>query len=402
MAVDRFLRKAIRWVLCTGLWLAASASARPFLPAHDAMVLERLPDRAGSPEYRALTRLRKDLEREPDRLDLALDLARRYLETGRAESDPRYSGYAQAILKPWWALPEAPVEVLILRATVRQNQHQFDASLADLASVLRRNPRQPQAWLTRAVVLTVMGRYADAERSCGPLLRLADRLVAASCFGSVWALSGRADASDALLSAALASSPGAAPEVRLWALTIRAEIAARRGRAREADDRFDEALSLSKLAGRRDPYLLSAYADFLLDQKRHAEVLDLLRGESRIDGLLLRSTLAEQALGSAALGTHLETLQARFDAASARSETMHQGDQARFLLHLRDEPSKALRLAQANWLVQREPRDARVLLEAALAAGEPDAARPVLDLVERSALEDTALRRLVMQLRTMR
>lgn len=398
MPVDPFRPGAIRLVLCTGLWLAASASARPFLPADDAMVLERLPYRAESPEYRALTRLREDLKREPDRLDLALDLATRYIEMGRSDSDPRFAGYAEAILKPWWELPEPPVEVLILRATVRQSRHQFDPALADLASVLRRDPRHRQAWLTRAVILTVMGQYADAERSCRPLVRLADRLVAASCLGSVWALSGRADASDALLSAAVSSSPKAAPEVRLWALTILAEIAARQGWARKAQDRFDEALSLSKVAGRRDPYLLSAYADFLLDQERHAEVLDLLRREIRIDGLLLRSALAEKALGSAALGTHIETLKARFDAASVRGDALHQGDEARFLLHLRNEPNLALRLAQANWSVQREPRDARVLLEAALAAGEPDAARPVLEMIEHTALEDPVLRRLVRRL----
>ena len=42
---------------------------------------------------------------------------------------------------------------------------------------------------------------------------------------------------------------------------------------------------------------------------------------------------------------------------------------------LRERPGEALALALANWAVQREPADARIVLEAALAAGEPAAAR---------------------------
>ena len=39
-----------------------------------------------------------------------------------------------------------------------------------------------------------------------------------------------------------------------------------------------------------------------------------------------------------------------------------------FALHLEHDPQSALDLAQRNWQLQRAPWDARVLLEAALAA----------------------------------
>jgi hypothetical protein len=48
--------------------------------------------------------------------------------------------------------------------------------------------------------------------------------------------------------------------------------------------------------------------------------------------------------------------------------------------------------------VQREPRDARVLLEAALVLRRPDAAQPVLDWMARTRIEDWYLRRLAEQL----
>jgi hypothetical protein len=43
--------------------------------------------------------------------------------------------------------------------------------------------------------------------------------------------------------------------------------------------------------------------------------------------------------------------------------------------------------------VQREPADARVLLDAAIAAGDSAAARPVLEFLAASGLEDVVLRR---------
>ena len=50
-----------------------------------------------------------------------------------------------------------------------------------------------------------------------------------------------------------------------------------------------------------------------------------------------------------------------------------------------------MRLAEANWAVQREPWDARLLLEAALAADQPGAARRALDWLAASHLEDLRL-----------
>ena len=81
-----------------------------------------------------------------------------YVALGRSEGDPRYDGYAQAALAPWWDLAEPPVPVLILRATLEQRRHDFDAALADLERVLARQPRHPQALLTKATILEVQGK----------------------------------------------------------------------------------------------------------------------------------------------------------------------------------------------------------------------------------------------------
>ena len=69
-------------------------------------------------------------------------------------------------------------------------------------------------------------------------------------------------------------------------------------------------------------------------------------------------------------------------------------EEARFRLRLRGDAKGALALALANYRVQREPRDARILLEAAIAAGDAAAAGPVRDWLQSSGFEDALLRRL--------
>ena len=61
---------------------------------------------------------------------------------------------------------------------------------------------------------------------------------------------------------------------------------------------------------------------------------------------------------------------------------------------MRGNASRALELAQEDWKTQREPRDARVVLEAAIAAKNPEAAKPVLDWMRDTGIEDWYLRKL--------
>ncbi len=260
--------------------------------------------------------------------------------------------------------------------------------------MLAADPRHAQAWLTRAVILQVQGRYAEALESCSQLSRLASPLVTAACVADAASRNGHAAASYELLRGALDRAPDADAGVRLWALTILAEIAERRGDHRAAEGHFRQALALDL----RDGYLVGAYTDFLLDRGRAAEVRDLLGDEVRADGLLLRLALAERRLADPDLPEHVAMLRARFDASRMRGDALHRREEARFALHLLNQPERALRLAEENWRVQREPWDARLVLEAALAAGAPSAAAPVVDWLRGARLEDARVRSLIRRL----
>jgi hypothetical protein len=71
-----------------------------------------------------------------------------------------------------------------------------------------------------------------------------------------------------------------------------------------------------------------------------------------------------------------------------RGDTVHQREQARFELALRHDPAAAVRLAKANWRVQKEPADLRILADAALASGDAEAAGMVRGWLQRSRIED--------------
>jgi hypothetical protein len=101
-----------------------------------------------------------------------------------------------------------------------------------------------------------------------------------------------------------------------------------------------------------------------------------------------RFALALQAQHSKELPAQVEQLRDRFEASRLRGDRVHLREEARFTLHLLDAPKSALKLAQENWQVQKEPADIRILLEAALAAhdaAEADAAR---DWLRKTSLED--------------
>jgi tetratricopeptide (TPR) repeat protein len=278
--------------------------------------------------------------------------------------------------------------VLLLRATLKQSQHDFEGSLIDLDRLLKADPLMAQARLTRATVLGVRGRYADARRDCLALRGRAAPIVIAGCDATPASLSGDAnDAYDAL-TMELARDSGNV-ELREWALTLLAEIAARRGNFGAAERHFQAALALDP----RDPYLKGAYADFLLDRNRPAEVLALLRADTKNDGLLLRLALAEQRLPDMrdTYAAHRADLAARFDAARRRGDSLHRREEARFRLALENDARGALELARDNWSVQREPADLRILVEAARATGDQHALRIAFDWIAATHLEDAAI-----------
>jgi Tfp pilus assembly protein PilF len=282
--------------------------------------------------------------------------------------------------------------VLFARALLRQYRHDFAGALRDLGRALESDPALDEARAWRAAIFMVQADYAAAARECGALPA---GLLAAGCSAYVEATTGDTRGAYRRLADALAREPAAGPRARLWVLTRLAEMATRLEDDKAAERHFRDALAL----GVTDNFLLAAYADYLLQRGRAAEVLPLLKDWERSDTLLLRLALAARALQRPEAERHARSLGERFAAAALRGEQLHLAEEARYHLDLQRDPKRALAAATGNWRSQREPRDALVLLEAALAAGDRAAAAPALRWLEQTRYEDPRLQRIAERLR---
>ncbi len=351
------------------------AVAEPVRPDDDALVLATVP--AG----RAAAAL--PVRRRSDDLAGAVAEARAAIEAGRTLSDPRLYGRAEAMLSPWWAEPEPPREVRVLRAVIRQARHDFDGAVTDLDAVLAETPRDGQARLTRAFVLMVRGEAAAAAADCRMIPPTAGPLPAAACLARAAALTGRGADGFAHLERALALDAGASPATRRFALAVLADLAAGLGRDSDADALFSAASEDGA-----DVPLLAARAEHLLATSRPAEALALLEDAGDADTLLLVRAVAAKRTGDPRLDAWAALLAERFAAAAAAGVGVHRREEARFRLEVLDDATGALALALDNWATQKEPVDARLVLAAAVGAGRPDAAEPVLAFVTATGLAD--------------
>ncbi len=366
--------------------LVSYADAAPRTPSDDAEVLERLPSRAGDASARELLALRAATAAAADDPLPAGRLARRYFDLAMARGDPRYVGYAEAVIARF---PEPlPAGLRSIRGMLRQYRHHFEAALEDFAAALEQDPKLAEAHAWRAAIFLVRADYAAARQECAALLSLGQAILHGTCFGLAQAYDGELEAGYRSLQQTLANSRD--PDNRLWLLTRLGEVAAWRDQPALAEQHYREALSI----GRDDGYLLAAWCDFLLDNGRPTEVVRQLEGWESSDPLLLRLAEASARLKLPDAGRLAQTLDDRFEAARQRGDTTHRAEEARYQLHLRENPTEALRLAALNYGVQREPRDARILLEAAIAAADPVAAQPARDWLRSSGFEDPRLRSL--------
>jgi len=351
------------------LLLSLRGLASPYTPQADEEVLEQLPRRLAAVPRQGLA------------LPQALGLAQVASQRARQEGDPRELGRAQALLAPWWHLPAPPPAVRLLRASLLQTQHRFDAALQDLDALLASASTplalRAQAELTRAALLQLRGRWPEARSACTRLAGLSYAALGAAvqmhgrvCLAELDSLQGRNESAAAAL-AQLARYPQA-PSA--WILLLRAELAERRGLA-EA-----EALYRQALQAEPSIYTRAALADWLLARRRWAGAAALVLAHQsnqaelmRLpDALLLRLAIAWRAGGDARASEAAAQLQERFEAAALRGDgSAHARERARYALDVRPDAGAALQQAIANWALQREPADAWLLWRAAQLPAAP-------------------------------
>ena len=176
------------------------------------------------------------------------------------------------------------------------------------------------------------------------------------------------------------------PDVDVWLLSILAEMANRRGDLAAQGRYLERARSIAPL----DLKLKGHYADWLLAEGRAEEVLALLREDEQHDSLLLRLALAARQRSVTALANDYAT-KFRERQAFASGEARHLREHARFLLDVDDDGAAAVIAARANWQLQKEPEDVRLLLRAARRSGDDGALAIANEWIAATGYEDRML-----------
>ena len=331
--------------LFVGLVSNAVASERPpaYVPAVDELI-ERLP--AGYGNAGSVP---------------SLERANRWLALAARHGDGRLAGRAESDLA---RLPATP-EVRRARAWAAQHRHDFATANALLDALVEADPRDVASRAMRAQIDVVQGRVRDARRRCAELALLGVD-SALRCSADVARRVGERAAArralDRLLTAAVAT------DVRRDLLVARAALG---GADADADFRAATALAPD------DVRTMSALARHWRESGRPADILASVPADTTHTGLLLERVIAAKSLGDArwqADAAALERAWARLRQAGATPELR---DEAAFHLLVRDDPSRALVLAQANWAEQRDSEDEAILLAAARAAGDAAAVAEV-------------------------
>jgi Tfp pilus assembly protein PilF len=292
------------------------------------------------------------------------------LEAGARSGDARLIARADAVLARVADGRATPAH-LRARAYVAQYRHDFGTALGLLDRTIQLDPRDGDARLARAQILLVQGKIAQARRECASLALGVDVSRGSLCIAAVALRRGEYDAAARLLERWLERA-GPQDDARRHALVLRAEVASRRGDA-DADAWFRRALALDP----RDVRTLAAMSRHLRGSDRPSGAYALLADAPASDHLLIERALAAQASGRDDAKALADSVARRFALSRTLGIEPDLRDEAEYALVLARDPAAALPLAERNFAEQRDYEDVELLRRAALAAGRPQAWRPV-------------------------
>ena len=378
------------------LGVSAFAQQSPMIPESDDSVLVVLP-KSFLANRSELSRLRERLNADPSDPKLAAEVASQYLALGNRTGDPRFYGYARAAINRWWDT-DTNAAILKIRAKLKEKDHLYDEALSDLQSALQQAPEDAQTLLEIGNIYRVQGRYEKSLAIADQLQAIAGEVPATLCRAPVMAQTGKADQAYDLLTKILPDAKANFPSTVQFILTIRAEIADILGKDTEVEKHFIDGL----VENPDDFYLLRSYSDYLLDQGKPSEALELIRNYTADTGVLLRAAIAADRSGDSELASQLTSeLETRFEEIRLRGGQPHGRFESRLFLELKNDPKSALKTAIENWQKQKEVRDTRGVLEAAIAAKDPASAKPILEFLRSNNNEHLLLEKLAKQLESM-
>jgi predicted Zn-dependent protease len=376
-----------RWLFVLALAAAvddnAAAASDRFVPTDPHFVVANVRQATPDPALRELIALWRA---EPDDAASAA-LGAAFLERAESLRDPMYVGRAESVLAAAANRAGSSAAVRRLYAETLQFRHEFSAAEALLDAILEEAPRDAAARQQRASVRLVRGNFAGARGDCAQLLAGGGvQAIALACLAEAMAGSGQLQQARALLAAypLRDAEPAAA---RAYLLTVRAEL---HERGADPDRAIVDYVAALALVPQADA-VRAALVDALMAHGAPHDAAGLLGVERPSLALTVRRAACTH-------GSERSRLRAQaaawLDLEAARGDALHYREAAMLALDAGD-AARALAAARANFRMQRELPDVRVLARAALAAGDDTARRELEAWMHETGFRDALTEKLL-------
>ncbi len=364
----------------------AAAAGDRFVPQDPSFVVANIKQVMPDETLRALVGAWRA---DPGAERAAVALAEVLLERARFLREPSYVGRAEAVLAPVVSKAGTGAAALRLYAETLQYRHDFAAAEALLDAVLHESPRDAAARTQRASIRLVRGDFAGARGDCAQLMigGGGDPAVSIACLAESYAGAGRFEQAQALLVRFTLNGDVSEPLARAYLLTVRAELRERAFDLEGAIVDYRAALALNP----HDDSIRAALADALAARGDNGAAAELLAVERPSLALLVRHALL-------ARGPQREELNQRatdwLALEAARGDAVHNREAAMLALGAGD-ARQALAAAQANFTVQKELPDVRVLARAAAATHDMPAQQQLREWLRTTGFTDAVTEKIL-------
>ena len=366
-----------------------------FLPEASTVVLpssvHTLMGKSGS-----LRTLDKAWRANPEDLQIALAYARQVFNLGSSEGDLRWYGSAKAALKPWWQANDLPADGFFLRGLVKQGFHEFDGGLRDINQAIALDPNHAEYWSWRFSLHLMQANMDAAKQDAHEMQKLFGSEEANIYQAVLLYRTGQPLPALKLLDESIRSSGHQDAASQIW-------IGFHLGEAYRVANQPDKSLTLWRRLLKAYPQshlLRLSLADLLNQKKKYEEAkavatANSLTSSNLTDALLMQALIASRGLNATDEASLASQMAARLQTQSLRQELLIERPRLIYQIAYGNDLASGLALSIDNWRLQKEPSDAVLFLQAALALNQANAAEPVVRWATSTKYSDPQLSPLI-------
>lgn len=383
-------------ILASSLITPAVAQSR-FLPPVSAVVLSPSVH-SGWGKQSGLRELDKAWRAQPQDQSVALAYARAVFTLGLNEGDLRWFGSAKAALAPWWQTTDLTAEAYFLRGLVKQGFHDFNAGLQDINRAIELEPGRAEFWSWRFALHLLLADMAAAQQDIDHMDRHFGKAEADIYRGIFFYRTGQPGKAAQILRRAFLSPNYQDASSQDW-------LAFHLGEALRVDGQPSQAIAVwgQRLKKNANSHLLrlsladlhNQQAEFMQAKKVAMNQVD---AQSMTDALLMQALIASRGLKDADEPRLANQMEARVRVQAMRQESLIERPKLIYQISYGVDITAGLALSIENWKQQKEPPDAILFVQAALALGQATSALQVVTWANQTGYTEPQLKLLLKQL----